>query len=109
MSGGGEHWRNGANSHIIDMVWPGGDKEMNGGGGGMGFHSISTVQYSCAHEAQIKFEDLTPYLTYGFVYLARLTQRGGSGCVGPLLALGDYYLPWGAGRGVSAGPLWIRR
>ncbi len=26
---GGPHWRNGANSHIINMVCSGGDKEMS--------------------------------------------------------------------------------
>jgi hypothetical protein len=26
---------------------------------------VSANEYSCAYEAQINFEDLTPYLTYG--------------------------------------------
>ncbi len=33
-----------------------------GGGGGFG---VSANEYSCAHGTQIKFEDLTPYVTYG--------------------------------------------
>jgi hypothetical protein len=28
--------------------------------------AVSANEYSCAHEAQINFGDLTPYLTYGF-------------------------------------------
>ncbi len=34
------------------------------GGGGCG---VSANEYSCAHEAQINFGYLTPYLTYGLV------------------------------------------
>jgi hypothetical protein len=34
-----------------------------GGGGGCG---VSANEHSCAHGAQINFEDLTPYLTYDF-------------------------------------------
>jgi hypothetical protein len=33
-----------------------------GKGGGCG---VSANEYSCAHGAQIKFVDITPYLTYG--------------------------------------------
>jgi hypothetical protein len=35
-----------------------------GGGGGLRLGLSSDNEYSCAHGAQIKFGDLTPYLTY---------------------------------------------
>jgi hypothetical protein len=35
-----------------------------GGGGGSGGLRVSANEYSCALGAQIKFGDLTPYLTY---------------------------------------------
>ncbi len=31
-----------------------------------GSSGVSANEYSCAHEAQIYFGDLTPYLTYGY-------------------------------------------
>ncbi len=34
-------------------------------GGEGAFCGASANEYSCAHEAQINFGDLTPYLTYG--------------------------------------------
>jgi hypothetical protein len=35
---------------------------------------VSANEYSCAHEAQINFGDLTPYLTYG---ISALKNRSG--------------------------------
>jgi hypothetical protein len=32
---------------------------------GMEGYGVSANEYSCAHGAQINFEDLTPYLTFG--------------------------------------------
>jgi hypothetical protein len=39
---------------------------MRGKGGSCG---VSANEYSCAHGAQINFEDLTPYLTYEHMYI----------------------------------------
>ncbi len=37
----------------------------NAGGGVVAACGVSANEYSCAHEAQINFGDLTPHLTYG--------------------------------------------
>ncbi len=36
---------------------------------GEGCCGVSANEYSCAHEAQINFGELTPYLTYATTYL----------------------------------------
>jgi hypothetical protein len=45
--------------HYSALVY---ERKCGGGGEGCG---VSANEYSCAHEAQINFVDLTPYLTYG--------------------------------------------
>jgi hypothetical protein len=42
--------------------WGGGDP------GGVAACGVSANEYSCAHGAQIKFGDLTPYLSYDTEY-----------------------------------------
>jgi hypothetical protein len=39
---------------------------VRGGGGGCG---VSANEYSCAHKAQINYEDTTLYLTYALKFL----------------------------------------
>jgi hypothetical protein len=44
-------------------------------GGDAGCCGVSANEYSCAHEAQINFGDLIPYLTYDNVELFRYEYK----------------------------------